>query len=111
MAKMQRLRSVFWFAKQFLERLSGNSEEAPFRDPTSPLNGAKGALFDAWCYQETSDPARPPTFQTVSLGTSANKGKKRKGRSLTHRPFDDDSRIRLGPRPLVVTLAKAKLIQ
>ena len=43
--------------------------------------------------------------------TPVNKGKKRKGRSLTLRPFGDDSRITLGLRNLVVKLAKAKLIQ
>jgi hypothetical protein len=35
----------------------------------------------------------------------------KKGRGLTLRPFGDDSRITLGPRNLVVKLAKAELIQ
>ena len=39
----------------------------------------KGLLFDALRYQETLDPTRPAIFQTVSLGTWVNKGKKRKG--------------------------------
>ena len=34
----------------------------------------KGLLFDASRYQETLDPTRPATFQTVSLGTWVNKG-------------------------------------
>jgi hypothetical protein len=40
-----------------------------------------------------------------------NKGKKRKGWGLTLRPFGEGSRTTLGPRNLVVKLAKPKLIQ
>jgi hypothetical protein len=48
--------------------------------------------------------------QNASSTTFVNKGKKRKGWGLTLRPFADGSRITLGPRNLVVKLAKAKLI-
>ena len=42
----------------------------------SPRNGVKGLLLDALRYQETLDPIRPAIFQTVSLSTRVNKGKK-----------------------------------
>src|SRR5215213_8973592 len=54
------------YSPKCLERLSGNSEGAPFRGPTSPRNGVKGLLFDALRYQETLDPIPPAIFQTVS---------------------------------------------
>ena len=50
-------------------------------------------------------------FPEFTFLTFVNKGEKMKGRSLTLRPFGDDSRITLGLRNLVVKLAKAKLIQ
>src|SRR4028119_2393488 len=57
-----------------VERLSGNSGQAPFHGPVSLHNGRKGTLLGASRYRQTRDPTRPATFQTVSetrmLGSS-----------------------------------------
>jgi hypothetical protein len=40
------------YAEFTFQRLFGNSEEAPFRGPTSLWNGAKRRPFVAWRYQK-----------------------------------------------------------
>jgi hypothetical protein len=65
-------------------------------------------------HQGSAELRRTPytrSSQNASSTTFVNKGKKRKGWGLTLPPFADGSRITLGPRNLVVKLAKAKLIQ
>jgi hypothetical protein len=54
------------YAPNLLERLSGNSGQAPFHGPVSLHNGRKGTLLGASRYRQTRDPTRPATFQTVS---------------------------------------------
>ena len=56
-------------------------------------------------------PTRSYPFSYSLSPTFVNKGEERKSRSLTLKPFGDDSSITLGLRNLVVKLAKAKLIQ
>src|SRR5215207_6022185 len=52
--------------KSSLERLSGNSERAPFHGPKRLHNGRKCTHFGASCYRRTRNPTRQATFQTVS---------------------------------------------
>src|SRR5215217_9136763 len=49
-----------------LERLSGNSERAPFVVPRAHARGRNGTIFGAPCYRGKRDPTRLDTFQTVS---------------------------------------------
>jgi muconolactone delta-isomerase len=46
--------------------------------------GRKGTLLGAARYREMRDPTRPATFQTVSLGTSVNRGSRAALSSMWH---------------------------
>ena len=92
--------------RECYRRLAGHRGEGPA--PKWPW--ADVALITELTWLRESQGRSCPRHLLFFTGRWVNKGEKRKGQGLTLRPFGDGSRITLGPRNLVVRLAKATVI-